>query len=56
MIPSSITETDTNYWDPLHYRVGVAARLALDLALAANGGTSPDFRVLGGEVRHSPTN
>ena len=54
MISSPITETDANYWDPLHYRVGIAARLARDLALAANGATSPDFRILGGNANHPP--
>lgn len=31
--PSAITEDRANYWDPLHYRVPVAARLARALAL-----------------------
>ena len=28
MIPSDITRDDRNYWDPLHYSVEVAGRLA----------------------------
>jgi hypothetical protein len=46
MQPSTITETDENYWDPLHYRTTVAARLAHDLAAAASGENSPDYRLL----------
>jgi hypothetical protein len=37
MIPSSITRADANYWDPLHYRVGIAAWLAQALRAAADG-------------------
>jgi hypothetical protein len=37
MRPSAITDEPTHYWDPVHYRVGVAARLAQDLAGAAAG-------------------
>jgi hypothetical protein len=48
MRPSPITEDDNNYWDALHYRVGVAARVASDIALAAGGGSqNADFRILG---------
>lgn len=42
MIPSSITRDRDNYWDPVHYRVPIATRLAEALA---NGG-SPDAVVL----------
>lgn len=35
MIPSPITREETNYWDPLHFRVSVAERLARDLWHAA---------------------
>jgi len=38
MIPSAITRDRDNYWDPLHYRVPIAARLAEGLAK----GESPD--------------
>ncbi len=48
MRPSPITERDDNYWDPLHYRIGVADRLARDLGLAARGFSSSDFRLLNG--------
>ncbi len=43
MIPSAITRRRDNYWDPLHYREPIAARLAHDLA----AGTSPDAVRLG---------
>jgi hypothetical protein len=39
MRPSPITDHDDNYWDPLHYRVGVADRIARDLAAAERGKT-----------------
>ena len=38
MIPSAITSDRENYWDPLHYRVPIAVRLAEALAK----GHSPD--------------
>jgi hypothetical protein len=37
MIPSPITRNDDNYWDALHYRIGIGDRLARDLAAAARG-------------------
>jgi hypothetical protein len=46
MRPSPITMTDDNYWDPLHFTVGVADRLARDLAAANAGAASPDYRLL----------
>jgi hypothetical protein len=46
MLTSPITTADDNYWDPLHYRVTVAARLESDLAAAAQGEESPDYRLL----------
>lgn len=45
MRPSPITNRDDNYWDPLHYRVGVADRLAIDLSKVAKGDLSPDYTV-----------
>lgn len=38
-IPSQITRQDSNYWDPLHYRLGIAHRVAggIAQALAARG-------------------
>lgn len=33
-IPSPITDDDDNYWDPLHYRVGIATRIVDGLAEA----------------------
>ena len=40
--PSPLTREDSNYWDPLHYRLPVAERLVEDLRQAAAGGVSPD--------------
>src|SRR5262249_29672175 len=48
MWPSPITTVDDNYWDGQHYRIGVADRIAHDLAAADRGETSPDYRMLGG--------
>ncbi len=45
MIPSPITGNDANYWDPLHFRVGIAERIATDLAAAVAGEASADYRV-----------
>jgi hypothetical protein len=47
MLPSPITTTDTNYWDALHYRIGIADRLAHDLGTASRGIASEDGRLLG---------
>ena len=46
MIPSPITSSDNNYWDGLHYRIGIADRLAQDLALATRGDSSRDYQIL----------
>ncbi len=46
MRPSPITDTDTNYWDPLHYRTGVADRLVHDMAVILAGQPSADGRLL----------
>ncbi|MBV9115746.1 MAG: hypothetical protein JOY63_00085 [Acetobacteraceae bacterium] len=46
MRPSPITDNDRNYWDPLHYRVGVADRLVRDLAAAARGEGTADGPLL----------
>ena len=48
--PSSITESDDNFWDPLHFRVGIARRIVEGLRQAAiDGADDPagTFRVLG---------
>ena len=37
MIPSSVTLRDDNYWDPLHYRIGVATWLTRSLRAAMDG-------------------
>jgi len=48
MFDSPITDRDTNYWDPFHYRQPVADRLAADLAQAAERRPSAagDYRLL----------
>lgn len=47
--PSAITLRADNYWDPLHYRIGIAARIVDDLAAASRHGAADargDDRVL----------
>jgi hypothetical protein len=46
MRPSPITEADENYWDGIHYRIGIADRLARDMAAAMRGEASEDYGVL----------
>jgi hypothetical protein len=46
MRPSPITSNDDNYWDELHYRLAIGDQIARDLAAAARGEASPDYRVL----------
>jgi hypothetical protein len=46
MFPNALTREDTNYWDPQHYRIGIADRLARDLAEAAEGRETPVMRLL----------
>ena len=46
MRASPITLADDNYWDALHYRVGVADRIARDLARATDGKPSDDYVIL----------
>ena len=42
-ISSPLTRDDSNYWDGLHYRLPIAARLAAEIAEAAlNGKPSSD--------------
>ena len=43
---SPITDDDLGYWDAVHVRVGVADRVARDLASAARGDPSEDYMVL----------
>jgi hypothetical protein len=47
-LPSPVTTEDSNYWDPLHYRVGIADRIVAALAAARSGREAPDgfYRVL----------
>jgi hypothetical protein len=45
--PSPITRVDDNYWDPLHYRLPIAKRVAEALRQAAEGERdAPDFRIV----------
>lgn len=37
-LPSGVTAEDANYWDPLHYRVGIAERIAHALKDARSSG------------------
>lgn len=46
MIDSPITRSESNYWDPRHFRTPIADRLARDLALAADGKMTEDDRIL----------
>jgi hypothetical protein len=46
MRPSPITGVDDNYWDGMHYRIGIADRVALDLAAADRGEESADYALL----------
>ena len=46
---SSLTRNDANYWDPLHFRVPIAARIADELGQAVLQGIAPtdgDYRIL----------
>jgi len=47
-IPSPVTTEDSNYWDPLHYRIGIADKTVTALAEATRGRESDDgfYRVL----------
>jgi hypothetical protein len=52
-LPSPVTTEDSNYWDPLHYRVGIADRIVTALAAARSGREDPDgfYRVLAPSAR-----
>lgn len=41
-IASAITTVDQNYWDPLHYRTPIAARLVDEIAIGLTGATGPE--------------
>jgi hypothetical protein len=48
-VHSALTRNDANYWDPLHYRLPIAARIADELQKAVlEGATSPgnEYRIL----------
>jgi hypothetical protein len=40
-VVSPLTSDDTAFWDPLHYRVAIARRIAQDIALADSQGRPP---------------
>ena len=40
---SPITAVDSNFWDPMHYRLGIAGRVSRGIATAlATGADDPD--------------
>lgn len=39
--PSGLTREDSNYWDPLHYRLPTARRIEADLIALGQGGPAP---------------
>jgi hypothetical protein len=45
-IASPITEDRNHYWDPLHYRSGIADRIMQDIGGALAGRANADFRIL----------
>ena len=45
-IDSPITRPRENFWDPLHYRIGIADRLMRDLTAALGGQANEDDRIL----------
>jgi hypothetical protein len=53
MLPSPITRVASNYWDGAHYRIGIADRIARDLAAADRGEESLDYNILDGNGRES---
>ena len=46
MLRSPLTREDSNYWDPLHFSLEVAATLPAQLRRILAGETSPDARLL----------
>jgi hypothetical protein len=52
-VPSTVTTEDSNYWDPLHYRVGIADRIVVALADAygAREATDGFYRLLAPPAR-----
>ena len=52
--PDAITLAHGNFWDPLHYRIGIANRVMQDMAasLADEHRSGPEFRILAWN-RHS---
>jgi hypothetical protein len=46
LLPSPITSSVSNYWDPVHYRVPIADRIMADLAEASAGRGNADDRIL----------
>ena len=50
-IPSPVTQDDSNYWDPLHYRLAIAERIIRDLPEAVLHGKEPEDRAYAIPVR-----
>lgn len=46
--PNAITRDTNNFWDPLHYRIGIARRITAAIARALNGSPDGDDRVFRG--------
>jgi hypothetical protein len=42
-VASILATRDENFWDPLHYRVGIAKRIELDIAALLNGQGADDL-------------
>ncbi len=45
-IASPITQDRSHYWDPLHYRIGIADRIMRDIGAALGGTANADDRIL----------
>lgn len=55
--PSPVTGDDANYWDPLHYRIGIAERFVTalhDAEALPTGSEGPFYRVLASRPRGTP--
>src|SRR4051794_28923168 len=46
MRPTAITQDQSNYWDPVHYRVPIADRIVEGVKAALDGRETPDFALL----------
>ncbi len=56
MRASPITDNDDNYWDGLHYRLGIGDRISRDIGAGVAGRQNADFKILADQgVRHGGT-